>query len=281
VVIAVINNKGGTGKTSTSVNLSAAFAAIGFRVLLVDLDAQANASLSLGVSYAGLVPSIFDVLFDGLPIEDAIRNTGIAGMDLITGSFDLVNSDLYLEYIDRRELTLKRTFSSVKENYDFIICDCSPSLSLLSVNVLMAADKFIVPIVPEYLVLEGVITTMDTIKRMKKGFDFNDRSIGILFNMINPDVCSLRRREIILQSKIIKLVRKYYSDSFYKTYIIRDVRLSETTSYGKSILEFAPKSKAALLYSRLAGEVLDRYEIIKPERKISNFRREEALCVTG
>ncbi|MCD6396773.1 MAG: ParA family protein [Spirochaetaceae bacterium] len=280
MIISVINNKGGTGKTSTSVNLSAALVSMDFRVLLVDLDAQANASLSLGIPYTELSPSIFDVLFNGLSIRTAIRNTGITGMDLVTGNFDLVNSDLLLEEINHREMALTRSFLPVKDDYDFIICDCSPSLSLLSVNALTVADGFIVPMVPEYLALEGLITTMDTIRKMKNGQDLNEKSIGILFNMINPDIRSLRRREIILQSKIIKLVRKHYSKCFYKTYIIRDVRLSETTSYGKSILEFAPKSKVALLYRRLAEEVLERYEIKKPEGKISNSKREEAVCIT-
>ena len=281
MIISVINNKGGTGKTSTSVNLSAALAELGFRVLLVDLDAQANASLSLGVSYSQLSPSIYDVLFDEQPIGVVIRKTEITGLDLITGDFDLVNSDLLLEDIDHREMALGRSFLPLKNDYDFIICDCSPSLSLLSVNALTAADGFIVPIVPEYLALEGLITTMGTIRKMKKGQNFNSKSIGILFTMINPDVRSLRRREIVLQSKIIRLVRKYYSESFFRTYIIRDVRFSETTSYGKSILEFAPKSKAALLYRRLAEEVLNRYEIKKSEGKISDSRREKFICVTG
>lgn len=277
MIISVINNKGGTGKTSTSVNLSASLAKMGFRVLLVDLDAQTNASLSLGIPHAELSPSIFDVLFDELSIRTAIRNTGTTGMNLITGNFDLVNSDLLLEDIDHREMALSRAFLPVKDDYDFIICDCSPSLSLLSVNALTAADGFIIPMVPEYLALEGLITTIRTIRRMKKGQDFNMKSIGILFNMINPDVRSLRRREIILQSKIIKLVRKHYSESFFRTYIIRDVRLSETTSYGKSILEFAPKAKVTSLFRRLAEEVLDRYGIVKSEGKISNSRREEIV----
>ena len=281
MIISVINNKGGTGKTSTSVNLSAALALMGFRVLLVDLDAQANASLSLGIPYTELSPSIFDVFFDGQPIGSVIRNTGITGMDLITGNFDLVNSDLLLEEIDHREMILAHSLLPVKDDYDFIICDCSPSFSLLSVNALTAADGFIVPMVPEYLALEGLITTIGTIRKMKKGQNLNKKSIGILFNMINPDIRSLRRRELVLQSKIIKLVRKHYSECFYKTYIIRDVRLSEATSYGKSILEFAPKSKVALLYRRLAKEVLERYEIKKPKGKAFNFRREEAVCKTG
>lgn len=267
MIIQVINNKGGTGKTTTAVNLSAALAAKGYEVLLIDLDAQANASLSLGIPYSELSPSISDVLFDGLSIRSAIRNTGISGMDLITGKFDLASSDLILEDFPNREMILEQALLPVKEDYDFIICDCSPSISLLMINALMAADRYIIPMIPEYLSLEGLITTIRTIKRIKQGKIFNFTFIGILFTMVNPDVRSLRRREIILQSKIIKLVRGHYSKNVLNTYIIRNVRLSETTSYGKSIIDFAPKSKAALLYRRLAEELLNRYEIKEPEKK--------------
>jgi len=265
MIIAVINCKGGTGKTTTSVNLSASLALQGFKVLLVDLDSQANASLSLGIPYSELSPSTVEALFDEMPIESAIRNTNIFGLDLITGESELANSDLILADVQGREKCLAQALSPVKENYDFIICDCPPAMSLLSVNALIAADGYIVPVFPEYLAMEGLITLLSTVKRMKREMALNVELLGILFTMVNLDRLSIRRRELKIQLKIIKLVREHYGEDVFKTFMIRDVRLSETASYGQTIFEFAPHSKVSLLHRRLANEVLDRCGIEERE----------------
>jgi chromosome partitioning protein len=262
LVIAVINNKGGTGKTTTSVNMSAALAALDFRVLLVDLDSQANASLSLGIPYSELSPSISETLFNGTPAESVIRNTNIPQLDLITGGPELANSDLIMGDMPGRENLLAGSLKPVKELYDFIICDCPPSMSLLSVNALVAAAGYIVPIIPEYLSLEGLVTLLSAVEKIEKGMGLDMNLLGILFTMVNPDRLALNRRELKIQLKIIKLVREYYGDDVFKTFIIRDVRLSETTSYGQSIFEFAPKSRAAILHNRLTREMLTRCRIV-------------------
>ncbi|MEN6326970.1 MAG: AAA family ATPase, partial [Syntrophomonas sp.] len=158
MVISVINNKGGTGKTSVAVNLAAALASSGPRVLLIDLDSQASAAFHLGVARNDLQPSTADILFNELPITKAKRPTGIRDLELVTGGMELAHSDLMLADVAGREECLFKAIDPVRNKYDFIICDCSPSLSILSVNALVASDYYIVPITPQYLALEGLIS---------------------------------------------------------------------------------------------------------------------------
>lgn len=256
MIVSIINNKGGTGKTTTSLNFCAALGAKGNRVLLIDMDAQANASLALGLTYGELAPSIFNVLFDDMSIREAVRSTGINNLDLIAGSVDLVNGDLYLDESVDREQTLKFLLSPMKEEYDCIVLDCSPSLSLLNINALIASDKYIIPLNPEYLSLEGLITTVKTIKKIDSRFE--PKSLGILFTMVLLNQQSVLSSEYKFQLKIIKLVKNHYPKSLFNTFIPRDFRFSESISYGQSIFEFAPKSKAAFSYAKLAEEFLYR-----------------------
>jgi len=255
MVISVMSNKGGTGKTTTSVNLSASLAKQGFNVLLVDLDPQGYASVSLGIPYAELSPSSAEVLFDGVKIESVIRDTAISGMDLITGGIELANSDLILADMPDRENRLDRALQHIRTEYDFIILDCPPSLSLVLVNALTAADRYIIPITPDYLALEGLITLLSTVKKIKNEMGLDIELLGILFTMVNLDRLRVRRQEFKMQLGIIKLLREHYSKDVFKTFIIRDARLSETASYGQTIFDFAPNSKVALGYMRLANEV--------------------------
>ncbi len=257
MIIAVINNKGGTGKTTTSVNLSAALANAGCRVLLVDLDAQASASLSLGVEWEALSPSAADILLDDRPIQKTIRPTDIAGLDLITAEMQLAHTDLILAGVPGREMRLSTQLETVRPHYDFILCDCPPSLSMLPVNALVAADAFMVPVTPEYLALEGLVSLMNALDQMKAGMGISPKLLGIVFTLSNAQLTSSR--------KVIELVREHFGASVFETLIRRDVKLSEAPSYGQHIFDFAPQSHGARAYAGLADEILKRCRAEKPE----------------
>lgn len=253
MVISTINNKGGTGKTSISVNLAAALANSGDRVLLIDLDSQASAAFYLGVSRKELQPSIADVLFDELPITLASRKTGIEGLDLITGGIELAHSDLVLADVPGREDCLLKAIKPIRNKYDFIICDCSPSLSTLSVNALVASERYIVPITPQYLALEGLISLMDAVGKIKNGIGLSAELLGIVINMV-----STISQQTKSQAEIIALVREHYGEAVFTNFIKRYAKLEEAPAYGSSIFEYAPRSPAAFQYSMLAQEVLKR-----------------------
>lgn len=253
MVISIINNKGGTGKTSIAVNLAAAMADSGFRVLLVDLDSQASATFYLGVARSELKPSIADVLFSELPVSKASRQTGIQGLELVTGGMELVHSDLILADVAGREGCLFNAIKPIKDRYDFIICDCSPSLSTLSVNALVASDRYIVPITPQYLALEGLISLMDAVEKIKKGIGLKAELLGIVINMV-----STLSQQTRSQAEIIDLVRGHYGDTVCTNVIKRYAKLEEAPAHGKSIFEYAPKSPATLQYKMLAWEMLSR-----------------------
>jgi len=169
MILALVNNKGGVAKTTTAANLASALARKGNQVLLVDLDAQGSASLAFGIGRADLSPSVADVLFDGTPVRQAIRRTTVDGLDLLTGSMTLANADLILGDRHGREGRLKTVLDPVRSDYGFIVIDAPPSLSLLPVNALVAADAFIVPIVPHYLALEGLVNLLEAVDRIREG----------------------------------------------------------------------------------------------------------------
>lgn len=253
MVISVINNKGGTGKTSISVNLAAALASSGGPILLIDMDSQASAAFHLGVARNELQPSTADVLFNELPIARASRPTGIRGLELVTGGIELAHSDLILADMVGREDCLSKAIDPVRNKYDFIICDCSPSLSILSVNALVASDYYIVPITPQYLALEGLISLMDAVGRIEQGMGKSAALLGIVLNM----VCTVSQRTKS-QAEIINLVREHYRKDVFTNFIKRYAKLEEAPACGSSIFEYAPKSPAALQYRMLAYEVLSR-----------------------
>jgi chromosome partitioning protein len=258
MIIAAINNKGGTGKTTTCVSIAAALAAKGYKVLIADLDAQASASLSMGIHFDDLSPSAADVLFDDVPIASAIREAIEPNIDLLTGQMDLANSDLILSEVRGRENRLSESLAPVRDRYDFIVCDCPPSLSTISVNALMAADYFIIPMTAEYLALEGLISMMDAIDRIKRGMGVNPQLLGIVFTMVVPG--------LNLTREIMGLVRGEYGPKVFKTEIKRNVKLGEAPSRGKSIFAYAAKSLGAKSYDALAEEIIRRIGEI-PERK--------------
>lgn len=256
MVIAIINNKGGVGKTTTCVNLAAALAQRGNSVLLVDLDSQASASLSLGLKKNNFSPSIAEVLFDDLKIEDAIRVTGIKNLDIIPGHPDLANTDLILADLPGREFQLKKAFASVQEKYDFIILDSPPSLSLMTVNAITASDYFLIPLTPEYLAYEGLKDFLSSVEMVKAEIGSKAKLLGVLFTMLNST--NKMTREYKAAMAVIKDVRLRFGVKVFRGIIRRDVKLSEAPAEGKAIFEYASKAKGAMAYETLAIEVIKR-----------------------
>ena len=247
MILALINNKGGTGKTTSAVNLAAALAMRGSRALLVDLDSQASASLSMGIERAAFAPSIADAILAGKPLKPVIRRSAVEGLDLVTGSPDLANADLMLASLSGRERRLKDAVTPVLGDYAFIILDCPPSLSMLSVNAMVAADAFIIPTPPEYLALEGLVGLLDAVKKVHAGIGDKCRLLGILLTKVDH-----RRR---VTEEIIGVIRGHYKDQVFRAEVGVDVRLVEAPSFGKTIFQYDRRSSGAEAYLQLAGEI--------------------------
>lgn len=250
--IPVINNKGGVGKTTTAVNVAAGLAGRGRRVLLVDLDSQGSASVSLGVSQNDLSPSSADMLFGQISVEDAIRSTSLDRVDLITGSLDLANADVRLKQQERGQYRLADTLSAVEDRYQTIIIDCAPSTSILSVSALVAADAFIVPVAPSYLALEGIVSLGETVRRVRRGIGEAAPILGVLLTMVDRS-----QKEV---PDAIRQVRDHYGGKVFETEIRRDPKLEEAPSRGKDIFRYAPESKGAADYDRVLDEIEKRLQ---------------------
>ena len=252
VAVAVVNNKGGVGKTTTSVNLSAALASPDRRVLLVDLDSQASASLASGIDRTRLLPSSANVLLNGLPVEQAIRATPVPHLDLITGSLELANADLVLGDVKGRELVLKQMVKALRGRYDVVVLDCPPNLSLVGINALVAADALIVPVAPQFLAVEGLVSLLASVEKVRTKLGTRSRLLGILLSIIDPSVKS--------QAEVRDRLRAQYKDRVFRTEILASEALATAPAAGKPVLLNAPRSRAAEAFRRLAREVLERLE---------------------
>lgn len=247
-VIAITNQKGGVGKTTTAVNLSACLADAGKQVLLIDLDPQGNASSGLGIEKDELESCIRDVIIDGENITSIIQPTMLKKLFVAPATIELAGAEVELVPVVSRETILKQSIASVRDNYDFIIIDCPPSLSLLTLNAFTAADSVLIPIQTEFYALEGVSQLIKTISIVQQTSNRDLEIEGVLLTMYDG------RTNLSIQ--VADEVKTFFGTKVYKTIIPRNVRLSEAPSYGEPIIIYDPKSKGAIVYSKLAKEVI-------------------------
>ncbi|ECC0872749.1 ParA family protein [Listeria monocytogenes] len=247
-VIALANQKGGVGKTTSSVNLSSSLAFLGKKVLLVDIDPQGNASSGVGVNKGEIEHCIYDVLVDDVAIQDVLQKTDLDNLNVIPATIQLAGAEVELVPAISREIRLKKAIGSIRDDYDYVIIDCPPSLGLLTLNALTAADSVLIPVQCEYYALEGLSQLLNTIRIVQKHLNEDLQIEGVLLTMLDA------RTNLGIQ--VIEEVKKYFQNKVFNTIIPRNVRLSEAPSHGKPILLYDAKSKGAEVYLELAKEVV-------------------------
>ncbi|PFT68319.1 sporulation initiation inhibitor Soj [Bacillus cereus] len=247
-IIAIANQKGGVGKTTTSVNLGAGLAQVGKKVLLVDIDAQGNATTGVGIEKSELDQCIYNVLVEDADVQGAIQKTATENLDVLPATIQLAGAEIELVPTISREVRLQRALQPVRDEYDYIIIDCPPSLGLLTINALTAADSVIIPVQCEYYALEGLSQLLNTVRLVQKHLNKNLAIQGVLLTMLDA------RTNLGIQ--VIDEVKKYFRDKVYRSIIPRNVRLSEAPSHGKPIMQYDAKSRGAEVYIDLAEEVI-------------------------
>lgn len=249
--IAIFNQKGGVGKTTTNINLGACLALKGKKVLILDIDPQGNTTSGIGIKKKTLDYTIYDLLIEeAFDTRRAILHTAIDGLDIIPASVDLAGAEIELVQIEGREKRLKNAIDKVRDRYDYIFIDCPPSLGLLTINSLTAVESVLIPIQCEFYALEGVSQLVNTIDLVKKGLNPELAIEGVILSMFDG--------RTNLSAQVVQEVKRYFGDKVYSTVIPRNIRLAEAPGYGMAITQYDPKSKGAEAYTEFAEEFLER-----------------------
>lgn len=247
-VISVANQKGGVGKTTTTINLAASIADRGYLVLIVDIDPQGNATSGLGIEKSEIDQDIYNVLIDEVPLKETIHHTSTKKLDIVPATINLSGAETELISMMARETRLTSAIDTVNDDYDFIFVDCPPSLGQLSINAFTASDSILIPVQSEYYAMEGLSQLLNTIRLVQKHFNKDLGVEGVLLTMLDA--------RTNLGAEVVKEVQSYFNKKVYKTIIPRITKLAEAPSYGQPITEYAPRSRGAKVYDDLAKEVL-------------------------
>ena len=251
-IISVANQKGGVGKTTTTVNLGACLASLGKKVLLVDMDAQGNATSGVGIRKPDVTRDIYDVLVNELPIDEATLITEHENLSIVPATLQLAGAEIELTSMMARESRLKGSLAEVSSQYDYILIDCPPSLGHLTINSFTASDSILIAVQCEYYALEGLSQLLNTVRLVQKHFNPELEIEGVLLTMYDA--------RTNLGNEVVEEVRKYFREKVYETIIPRNIRLSEAPSHGKPIIDYDPRSRGAEVYQALAKEVVSREE---------------------
>ncbi|TYR37023.1 ParA family protein [Sphingobacterium phlebotomi] len=253
-IIAIANQKGGVGKTTTSINLAASLAVLEHKTLLVDADPQANSTSGIGFDPRVIKASVYECLVNDLPPREAIQQTDTPNLDLLPAHIDLVGAEIEMINMHEREFKMKKMLDEVKDDYDFVIIDCSPSLGLITINALTASDSVVIPVQCEYFALEGLGKLLNTIKIVQTRLNTSLEIEGILLTMYD-----VRLR---LSNQVVEEVRTHFSDLVFDTIIQRNTRLSEAPSFGISVIMHDASCKGAINYLNLAREILQKNGLV-------------------